>query len=99
MFNNFTPIVLQEGHQNTRLTELEIIQAAFLNNTKHCHFYYRQPEHLNYKYGHLSPEEREKQSRVHLPQNEYADLNIRDLKQRIVTDNLFIIVFPSNVNG
>jgi hypothetical protein len=37
--------VLQEGHQNTSLTELEIIQAAFLNNTKHCHFYYRQPEH------------------------------------------------------
>lgn len=87
--------VLQEGHQNTSLTELEIIQAAFLNNTKHCHFYYRQPEHLNYKYGHLSADERNRLSQIHLPQDEYADLNIRDLKQRIVNKGIPVKFFKT----
>ncbi|VDI72723.1 Hypothetical predicted protein [Mytilus galloprovincialis] len=87
--------VLQEGHQNTSLTELEIIQAAFLNNTKHCHFYYRQPEHLNHKYGHLPSEEKEKLSQIHLPDSEYADLNIRDLKQRIVNKGIPVRFFKT----
>ncbi|KAK3101125.1 hypothetical protein FSP39_001142 [Pinctada imbricata] len=76
--------VLKETHQNTSITELEIIQATFLNENKHCYFYFRQPEHLDVKFGDMSPEIRSELSRVHLPENEYADLNIRDLKQRIV---------------
>lgn len=43
--------VLQEAQQNTSLTELEIIQAAFLSDSQHCHFYFRQPEHLDVKYA------------------------------------------------
>lgn len=87
--------VLQEGHQNTSLTELEIVQAAFLNNCKHCHFYYRQPEHLMHKYGDLPQDERERLSQIHLPDSEYADLNIRDLKQRIVNKGIPVKFFKT----
>ena len=85
--------VLKETHQNTSITELEIIQATFLSENTHCHFYYRQPEHLGVKYGHLSQDERNELSKVHLPENEYADLNIRDLKQRIVKKALSVKYF------
>lgn len=76
--------VLQEHHQNNSLTELEIIHATFLNDCDFAHFYIRQPEHLDKKFGHLSEEARITLSKPYLPVNEYADLNIRDLKQRIV---------------
>ncbi|XP_061187631.1 uncharacterized protein LOC133195719 isoform X1 [Saccostrea echinata] len=88
--------VLQESHQNTSFTELEIIQAAFLCDNRYCHFYYRQPEHLDVKFGHLSEEKRTKLSKIHLPENEYADLNIRDLKQRIVKKALPVKYFRTN---
>lgn len=88
--------VLQESHQNTSFTELEIIQAAFLCDNRHCHFYFRQPEHLDVKFGHLSEEKRIKLSKVHLPENEYADLSIRDLKQRIVKKALPVKYYRTN---
>ncbi|XP_069142583.1 tetratricopeptide repeat protein 41-like isoform X1 [Argopecten irradians] len=85
--------VLQEHHQNNSLTELEIIHATFLNDCEYCHFYFRQPEHLDKKFGHLSEEARQKLSKPYLPINEYADLNIRDLKQRIVNKGLPVKYF------
>ncbi|XP_060075451.1 putative tetratricopeptide repeat protein 41 isoform X2 [Ylistrum balloti] len=85
--------VLQEHHQNNSLTELEIIHATFLNDCDYCHFYFRQPEHLDKKFGHLSDEARQKLSKPYLPVNEYADLNIRDLKQRIVNKGLPVKYF------
>ncbi|XP_048741170.2 uncharacterized protein LOC125655060 isoform X3 [Ostrea edulis] len=88
--------VLQESHQNTSFTELEIIQAAFLCDSRYCHFYIRQPEHLDVKFGHLAEEKRMKLSRIHLPENEYADLNIRDLKQRIVKKALPVKYYRTN---
>lgn len=39
--------VLKEIHQNCSIPELEIIRAAFLSDNRFCHFYYRQPEHLD----------------------------------------------------
>lgn len=39
--------ILKEVHQNCSIPELEIIQAAFLSDNHYCHFYYRQPEHLD----------------------------------------------------
>lgn len=39
--------ILKEVHQNCSIPELEIIQAAFLSDNRYCHFYYRQPEHLD----------------------------------------------------
>ena len=39
--------VLREVHQHCSVPELEIIQAAFLSDNRYCHFYYRQPEHLD----------------------------------------------------
>ncbi|KAJ8301148.1 hypothetical protein KUTeg_020135 [Tegillarca granosa] len=87
--------ILKEAHQNNSIPELEIIQAAFFNDNKHCHFYFRQPEHLDHKYGHLSKDERDCLSVVHKPDSEYADLNIRDLKQRIVKKGLPVKYFKT----
>lgn len=39
--------ILKEVHQNCSIPELEIIQASFLSDNHYCHFYYRQPEHLD----------------------------------------------------
>nr|XP_022299795.1 uncharacterized protein LOC111108304 isoform X3 [Crassostrea virginica] len=88
--------VLQESHQNTSFTELEIIQAAFLCDNKYCHFYFRQPEHLDVKFGNLPEEKRTQLSKVHLPENENADLSIRDLKQRIVKKALPVKYYRTN---
>nr|XP_022299968.1 uncharacterized protein LOC111108403 isoform X2 [Crassostrea virginica] len=88
--------VLQESHQNTSFTELEIIQAAFLCDNKYCHFYFRQPEHLDVKFGNLPEEKRNQLSKVHLPENENADLSIRDLKQRIVKKALPVKYYRTN---
>ncbi|XP_021370952.1 uncharacterized protein LOC110461680 isoform X2 [Mizuhopecten yessoensis] len=87
--------VLQEHHQNNSLTELEIIHATFLNDCDYAHFYFRQPEHLDRKFGHLSDDARRKLSKPYLPVNEYDDLNIRDLKQRIVNKGLAVKYFKS----
>ena len=39
--------IMKDMHQNCSVSELEIIQAAFLTDNRYCHFYYRQPEHLD----------------------------------------------------
>lgn len=41
--------IMKDVHQNCSLPEIEIIQAAFLGDSHKCHFYYRQPEHLDDK--------------------------------------------------
>ena len=43
----------------------------------------------------LSPEEQESCLRLYKPENEYADLNIRDLKQRIVNKGLPVKYFQT----
>lgn len=49
----------------------------------------------NFRYGHYDEEQKELMSKIHLPQNEYADLNIRDLKQRIVKKGLSVKYFST----
>ncbi|XP_053377944.1 uncharacterized protein LOC123530292 isoform X2 [Mercenaria mercenaria] len=87
--------ILKEVHQNCSIPELEIIQAAFLSDNRYCHFYYRQPEHLDHKLQDIAEGEKQKTIALHKPESEYADLNIRDLKQRIVNKGLPVKYFQT----
>ncbi|KAL4226385.1 hypothetical protein ACF0H5_014369 [Mactra antiquata] len=89
--------ILKEVHQNCSIPELEIIQAAFLGDNRYAHFYYRQPEHLDHKLQDVSDSERQQLLSLHKPETEYADLNIRDLKQRIVNKGLPVKYFQTNI--
>lgn len=87
--------ILKEVHQNCSIPELEIIQAAFLSDNRYCYFYYRQPEHLDHKLHDIPKSERKSFIALHKPDSEYADLNIRDLKQRIVNKGLPVKYFQT----
>ncbi|XP_013385421.1 TPR repeat-containing protein DDB_G0287407 isoform X2 [Lingula anatina] len=80
--------VLQEAHQQSSITELEIMQSVFLNDSKHCYFYFRQPEHVDYLYVDLPEEKRKNKLKVFYPESEYETLKVRELKQRIVKKGL-----------
>ena len=56
--------VLQDGNQTSSITELEIIQAAFLNDSKYCRFYFRDVRHVEEKFTDLPRSEREEKLKV-----------------------------------
>ncbi|KAK3585947.1 hypothetical protein CHS0354_038489 [Potamilus streckersoni] len=85
--------ILHDSRQNCSITELEIIQAAFLSDNRYCYFYYRQPEHLDAKLEGLSNEERDILMKKFLPSSEDGDFKIRDLKQRIVKKGISVKYF------
>ncbi|KAL3853010.1 hypothetical protein ACJMK2_016596 [Sinanodonta woodiana] len=85
--------ILHESRQNCSITELEIIQAAFLSDNRYCYFYYRQPEHLDAKLEGKSKDERDTLMKTFLPSSEDGDFKIRDLKQRIVKKGISVKYF------
>ncbi|XP_046333250.2 tetratricopeptide repeat protein 41-like [Haliotis rufescens] len=87
--------VLEESHQNCSLTELEIIQAAFLGDSEHCNFYFRQAEHLEYKFADLGENEKEAACAMYREESEHAGLKIGDMKQRIVKKGLPVQYFKT----
>nr|XP_006820707.1 PREDICTED: uncharacterized protein LOC100366770 [Saccoglossus kowalevskii] len=87
--------VLQESHQTCSVTELEIIQAAFLNDNAHCHFYFRESVHIDNLFTDLPEEEREILLEKYHAESDYAELKMRDLKKRIVTKGLPVKYFQT----
>ena len=88
--------VLQDTYQHCSITELEVIQAAFLGeNTDHCLFYFRQPEHVDSLYTDLAEEERVNKLKLYEPECEYSNLKVRDLKARIVKKGLAVKYFKT----
>ncbi|XP_070559768.1 tetratricopeptide repeat protein 41-like [Ptychodera flava] len=93
--NNGYSWILQESHQTSSVTELEIIQAAFLNENTHCHFYVRQTAHVDYLFTDLPEEEREEKLKKYSSESDYAEIKMRDLKQRIAKKGLPIKFFKT----
>ncbi|XP_041350097.1 uncharacterized protein LOC121369221 [Gigantopelta aegis] len=89
--------LLHDDNQACSLTELEIIHAAFLGDSTHCRFYFRQRDHLEDKYMRAGGRESEMQrlDSVYLPKSEYAGLKIQDLRQRIVKKGLPVQYFTT----
>ena len=58
--------VLQDASQRASLTELEITQAAFLNDSKYCRFYFRDVRHTEGKLVDLPENERSEKLKVGL---------------------------------
>ena len=80
--------VRQKNYQHCSVTELEVIQAAFLGDADYCYFYFRQPDHVEHLYLDLPDEERQEKLSVFAAESEYSGLRVRDLKARIVNKGL-----------
>lgn len=88
--------VLQDTYQHCSITELEVIQAAFLGeDSNFCHFYFRQPEHVDHLFNDLPEAERLGKLKLYETESEYSDLKVRDLKARIVKKGLPVKYFKT----
>ncbi|XP_022099088.1 uncharacterized protein LOC110983816 isoform X2 [Acanthaster planci] len=85
--------VLQEAYQCCSVTELEIIQAAYLNDSQYCRFYFRDVRHIEDKFTDLSQVEREGQLQAYRSENAKTELLVRDLKRRLVNKGLPVRFF------
>ena len=85
--------MLQEMYQDRSVTELEIIQAAFLEDGEFCRFYFRQPDHVDELFKDLPEDVRAEKLQIYEPESEYSNLKVRDLKARIVKKGLAVEYF------
>ncbi len=82
--------VLQDTYQHASVTELEIIQASFLEDTEFGFFYFRQPDHVDHLFTDLPEEERREKLKIYESESEYSSLKLKDLKARLVKRGLHI---------
>ncbi|XP_071960827.1 putative tetratricopeptide repeat protein 41 [Antedon mediterranea] len=87
--------VVQESLQNSSITELEVIQAAFLNASPHVRFYFREMDGLEDLFSDLTEEWREEKLKLFRSESEYAELKMADLKKRITNKGLQVEFFRS----
>ncbi|RUS76281.1 hypothetical protein EGW08_015953 [Elysia chlorotica] len=88
--------VLQEGHQNSSITELEVTQGVLLCDSLHSTLYYRQSDHLDDKLARAV----DKKAQDHLLQrfmseSEEARAKVHDLRQRMVNRGVPVRYFRS----
>ncbi|XP_072180512.1 tetratricopeptide repeat protein 41-like [Diadema setosum] len=72
--------VLQEAYQYRSVTELEIIQGAFLNDSKFCRFYIRKAKHIEDKFLSLPDSERQEKLKIYHAENGEAGERVSALK-------------------
>ncbi|KAK7485121.1 hypothetical protein BaRGS_00023661 [Batillaria attramentaria] len=87
--------VLQDGHQNCSIPELEIIAATFRGRSQQCTFYYRQSEHLELRFPDLTDEELDEAAKPFLAESEHAGLKMQTLRQTIVKKGLPVSYFKT----
>lgn len=88
--------VCQESYQHCSVTELEIIQAALLNESSDfCYFYFRQPDHIENLFTDLPEDERQEKLAVYLAESDDASVRMQALKARIVNKGLPIRYFQT----
>ncbi|XP_033120018.1 putative tetratricopeptide repeat protein 41 [Anneissia japonica] len=85
--------ILQDSFQNSSITELEIIQASFLNDSPHVRFYFREMVRLEDLFPDLSDDWKEEQLKSFKSESEYAELKVSDLKKRITNKGLDVQFF------
>ncbi|XP_038054126.1 tetratricopeptide repeat protein 41-like isoform X2 [Patiria miniata] len=85
--------ILQEAYQCCSVTELEIIQAVYLNDSQHCRFYFRDVRHIEDKFADLPQVERENKLQIYSSENEETELRVRDLKRKLVNKGLPVRFF------
>ena len=85
--------ILKPAYQHCSVTELEILQTAFIGNTEFCRFYFRQPDHVDELFQGDSDEIRQERLEVYTMESEYKNLRVRDLKARIVKKGLPVKYF------
>ncbi|XP_041113150.1 putative tetratricopeptide repeat protein 41 isoform X2 [Polyodon spathula] len=90
---NGYPWVLHEENQNCSLTELEIIQAAFLNDPQASFFYFRDCRHIEDKILDTLDEEKQKILSTFSSRMDYEELKVRELKTRIINKGLKVSFF------
>ncbi|MGH0115674.1 UNVERIFIED_CONTAM: hypothetical protein FKN15_037997 [Acipenser sinensis] len=90
---NGYPWVLHEENQNCSLTELEITQAAFLNDPQASFFYFRDCRHIEDKILDTLDEEKQKILSTFSSRTDYEELKARELKTRIINKGLKVRFF------
>ncbi|MGH0122068.1 UNVERIFIED_CONTAM: hypothetical protein FKN15_001793 [Acipenser sinensis] len=90
---NGYPWVLHEENQNCSLTELEITQAAFLNDPQASFFYFRDCRHIEDKILDTLDEEKQKILSTFSSRTDYEELKARKLKTRIINKGLKVSFF------
>lgn len=86
--------IAQESYQHCSITELEIIQACFLEaNPAHCYFYFRKPDHVDNLYTDLPSEERRERLALFEAEDPHSRFMQEELKKRIVTKGLPVQYF------
>ncbi|XP_067855436.1 putative tetratricopeptide repeat protein 41 [Heptranchias perlo] len=85
--------ILHENYQNCSLMELEIIEAAFLNDTGFSFFYFRDSRYADDILLNAPQDERELVERKYNSGDHYEKLKIRELKTKIVNKGLPIKYF------
>ncbi|GFR62431.1 tetratricopeptide repeat protein GNN [Elysia marginata] len=79
------PWVLQEGHQNSSITELEVTQGVLLCDNLYSTLYYRQSDHLDDKLARAVDEKaQDRLLQRFQSESEEARSKVHDLRQRMV---------------
>nr|XP_054750859.1 uncharacterized protein LOC129256719 [Lytechinus pictus] len=85
--------IMQEAYQYCSVTELEIIQAAILNDSKYCRFYVRDVRHVEDKFLELPEKEREEKLKMYMAEDEETEIKVTTLKQKLINRGMKIQFF------
>ncbi|MEE6480110.1 hypothetical protein FKM82_012465 [Ascaphus truei] len=91
--NSGYPWLLEAGNKECSLTELEIIQAAFLRDAEFQYFYFRYYLYIEEKLQEAAEHERETILSTLASTDEYEESRIWELKIRIVDKGLPVRFF------
>ncbi|XP_053319524.1 tetratricopeptide repeat protein 41-like [Spea bombifrons] len=87
--------VLEEDHSHRSLTELEIIQAVFLQDTKFHYFYFRDYNFIDQELQKANGNEKKASMSTCTAANEHEETKIWELKTRIVDRGLPVKFFKT----
>ncbi|XP_078273341.1 putative tetratricopeptide repeat protein 41 [Rhinoraja longicauda] len=85
--------ILNEPHITCSLMELEITEAAFLNDSRSSFFYYRDPQHIDDILLNVPQNERQTIYHIYKSRNHEEERKIWELKEKIVSKGLPVTFF------
>ncbi|KAM4676015.1 LOW QUALITY PROTEIN: tetratricopeptide repeat protein 41-like [Discoglossus pictus] len=91
--NSGYPWVLEDSNRKCSLTELEIIQAAFLRDCQFQFFYFRDYDYIEKRLQEANKDEREMVLSTLASENEYEESKVWELKVKIVDKGLPVRFF------
>ncbi|XP_032893939.1 tetratricopeptide repeat protein 41-like [Amblyraja radiata] len=91
--NNGYSWILNEPHLTCSLMELEITEAAFLNDSRSSFFYYRDPQHIDDILLNVPQNKRQPIYNIYKSRDHEEERKIWELKEKIVNKGLPVTFF------